>query len=129
MRSVVPFQIAAGVFLLVNSVLCSGCYTWTPINAPIPEDKFWSHVRIARHDSTSLTLADARVVSDTVIGFHTAETRVAGKTTRIPLNDVRSLERRKVDVLRTTAATAATLASAAAMGFLILYYSLSNVEL
>lgn len=103
MASTLP-RIPQFVLLLVGTVLCSACTTWaplaTPAAEPVPERKLGS-VRITREDLSTLVLHDAQVVRDTLSGVSPPQYSAPGAAVRIPLENVRFIERRRLDAVRT----------------------------
>jgi len=95
--------LAAGCALLLG-----GCVTWSDQPAPLPTVQRTLHgpMRITRGDGYSVTLNEADVRGDSLIGLSTEYRRVA-----VPLADVKRLERHRTDVLGTVAAAAVVVAA------------------
>jgi hypothetical protein len=107
--------------LCTGVLLCSGCFRWAPVSAPFPENRGWEYVRVVRHDSSSVTLDNARVVDDTLTGVHSGGTPGAGTRARIPVADISSLDESRAHVLKTAGATVAVFAGGIAVLALWLY--------
>ncbi len=103
MNCTVPRRVARSL-LLLGVVLCSGCYTWQWTGPP-PQDHP-SGVRVTRQDSSTLVLHSARVAQDTLVGSTRPEPS-APANVQIPIREVRKIEQRRVDPVRTGALIAA----------------------
>lgn len=119
----IPVRLARSSLLLIGSALCSGCFRWAPISAPIPANKTWGYVRIVRQDSGSFTYVNnARVTRDTLSGTHSAGTTAAGTPARIPVEEIRYLEHSSFDIVRSGGVVVGSFAAA----ILALYLSLKD---
>ncbi|CAN5276123.1 hypothetical protein BH20GEM2_BH20GEM2_11320 [soil metagenome] len=116
-----PLRLLNRVLLLVGCVICSGCFRWASISAPIPANKTWGYVRIVRQDSGNFTYVnDARVTRDTLSGTHSAGTTAAGTPARIPVKEIRHIEHSSFDVVRTGSVVVGSFAAAILAVFLSL---------
>ncbi|HEU4560069.1 MAG TPA: hypothetical protein VFS20_19620 [Longimicrobium sp.] len=76
------------------------CTTWTELPMPSPATlrELGGPVRVIRHDGYSMELRDVAVRGDTLYGYQ-AETRVA-----VPLHELKTMEKRYIDPVRTVGA-------------------------
>jgi hypothetical protein len=108
--------------LLVASSLLAGCQSWRNSSHPLPQvlaDQP-SQVRVTRNDGGRFTLRRPRLSGDTLVGDLTSS--AASGTIAVPLSEVRSLEVRRFNGLKTAGliagvgATAILIAAAAGDG-------------
>lgn len=94
---------------LLAVVLCSACTTWNrtgPGFGTVPEYRLGT-VRVTRLDLSTIILYNAAIYSDTVVGSKRAVDSSPDALQAIPLAEVRLVERKQVDPLRTGALIAA----------------------
>jgi hypothetical protein len=77
-------------------LMLAGCIYWEPYPRPAPQQRLPSSLRVLQPSGEKLLLIEPYVRSDTLYG------RTGADTLRIPLHQIRGLERPFVDGLRTT---------------------------
>jgi hypothetical protein len=109
------------LLVAVTAALVTACHSWRTPPSPVAEtlaDRP-DEVRITRNDHSQLTLHRPRLSGDTLIGERIASQPV---TVSVPLGDIRSIEVRRFDGLKTAGliagvgATAILIAAAASDG-------------
>jgi len=104
---------------LVLSV--SGCIGWgtQPTPAPSSSERLPNPVRVTRTDQSVLTLNDAAVSGDSIVGYAGGD-RVR---TAVALSDVRTMQAKKTDFLATVGLTTALTLAATGLAVMFLLIS------
>ncbi len=111
------------IALALGCALALGaCTTWreAPPPAPAALREFDGPVRVIRHDGFSTELRDAYVRGDTLYGYD-SKTRVA-----MPLRDVKAMETRKLDALRSIGAGVAYTVAALGALMVVVFYEMGR---
>jgi type IV pilus biogenesis protein CpaD/CtpE len=110
------------VVLVLLLLSVSGCVSWgnQPTPAPSSSQRLPDPVRVTRNDQSVLTLDDAAVSGDSIVGYAGSD-RVR---TAVALADVRTMQARKTDFLATVGVTTAITLAAIGIALTIALASL-----